>query len=271
MFIANTKIEKTSILKRNQCMDTHSRKIFTYIDFEKETPPYLNLCIKTWQKNLPKGYEIIFLNEKNLKNYIPETALAQVLDKSRKDCFYCYLEYLAASVLYYNGGIFLDADTIITDKFIPSEILLSCCDAVVYGNSRNDICSGFLMAKKESTFLEELMRRLLFFMHLPEIGGYKRNFVLNNVLRDTSCDDVVVLDCEETGFRMERAMYGVFDSYLYNKYYFSNISSIEDFIKTTKGITALSNSLTPQEYKEMDEEEFLSKDIFLAKIFNVLL
>lgn len=181
------------------------------------------------------------------------------------------MEYIAAAVLYYNGGIFLDADIIMTDKYTPAEILLSSYNAVLYGYSRNDICAGFLMSKKESFFLEELMRRLLFFMHLPEPGTYKRNFVLNNVLKDTVCDEVVVLDCEETGFRMEKAMYGVYDSYLYNKYYFSNISSIEDFIKITKGITALSNSMTPKEYKDINEEEFLNKDIFLAKIFKVLL
>ena len=70
---------------------------------------------------------------------------------------------------------------------------------------------------------------------------------------------------------MEKAMYGVWDDYLYQNYYFSSLDSIEDFLKTTRGITALRNSVTNKRYKEMDVDEFLSMKFLLAKIFKVIL
>lgn len=70
---------------------------------------------------------------------------------------------------------------------------------------------------------------------------------------------------------MEKAMYGVWDDYLYQNYYFSSLDSIEDFLKTTRGITALRNSVTNKRYKEMDVDEFLSMNFLLAKIFKVIL
>lgn len=68
-------------------MDKYSKKIFTYISLKKNLPPYMNLCIKTWKKNLPQGYEIIFLNEENLNQYIPKISLPQILKEAEKNVF----------------------------------------------------------------------------------------------------------------------------------------------------------------------------------------
>ena len=91
------------------------------------------------------------------------------------------------------------------------------------------------------------------------------------MLKEDNSLSAIVLDCEESGYLMEKAMYGVSNSYLYKKYYFSDICSIEDFIKITKGITFLQTNNTPKIYNKMSEDEFLKQEILLSKIFRVLL
>lgn len=244
-------------------------KIFTYLDFEPEKiPPYLNLCIKTRRKYLPDGYETVILNKKNLAKYLPKN----LLPGHRNKCsFPHFFDYLSALVLYENGGIFMDADTIMTDSFCEYLPIFERRDVVLFGMNKFNICPGFIKAEKKSPFIEELIRRYIFKSYLPVQKNSKRNFVINDVMSYFDEEDVTVLDCEKTGYYMEKSIYGVFDSYLYKQYYFENYSPLEDFIKTAKGLTALHNSLTPQKFKTMDEKKFLNQEILLSKIFKTIL
>ena len=253
-------------------MNDEKNFIFTYLNLPKESPSYINLCIKTWQKYIPEGYNVAILNPENLKNYISSEILNKnIYDRISSDFSFLAYEYIAAAVLYCNGGIFLEPGIIMTEKFSPPEILLSKFEIILYGSSKTNICPGFIMAKKESEILEELLRRLTFFLYLPETKNYRHLMLLKDMLKENYSSTAVVLDCENTGYLMEKALYGVCNSYLYSKYYFSNICSIEDFIKTTKGLTFLQVQNTPEIYKKMSEQEFLKQDILLSKIFKTLL
>ena len=249
----------------------NKNKIFVFGLYTQTIPPYLNLCLKTWRKNLPDGYEIIFLNENNIYDYIPAKFLPLMHTESNCILRAYFYEYISAAVLYYNGGIFLDRDVIITEKFLPPDILLSRYNLVLYGNSAFDICHGFMMANQYCPLLKELMNRLVLLLKNPAPRNFKKNEVLKNVLKDYLLQDTLVLDAEETGYCMEKAMYGVFSSYLYNRYYFTDIGNVEDFCNVTKGITALNDSFSPEKYRQMSEKEFLNQEILLAKIFKVIL
>lgn len=253
-------------------MNDEKNLIFTYLNLPKETPGYINLCIKTWQKYIPEGYNVVILNPENLKDYISAEILNKnIYDRISSDSSFFAYEYIAAAVLYCNGGIFLNPGIIMTDKFSPPDILLSKFEIILYGSSKTDPCAGFMMARKNASILEELLRRLAFFTYLPETQNYKPFMLLKDILKEDCSQSAIVLDCEESGYLMEKAMYGVSDQYLYSKYYFSNICNTKDFFKTEKGLTALQIENTPDIYKNMTEEEFLYQDILLSKIFKTLL
>lgn len=251
-----------------------SKKIFTY--FKEETmPPYTKLCLKTWKHNLPPGYEIIILDDKNLFKYIPENILPDSLRMKCSSEIQCsfphFFDFAAACVLYFNGGIFLDTDTIMTDKFKPEEILLENTGLIMFSEGKSNVCPGFMMANKGSLALEELIRRYQFTYYLPKNKKSERNYLINDVLAEFSSKDVMLLECEDYGYFMEKTMYGIFNEYIYKKYYFSDACKTEDFFENSKGLTALHNSITPQKYKKMKENEFLEQNILLAKIFKHIL
>lgn len=241
-------------------ISNQKKKIFTYFEEEK-IYSYLNLCIKTWQKNISDDYEVVKLNSKNISSYIPQNKLP---DPTRAKCsFLHFLDYVSAAVLFYNGGIFLSPEIILTNNFcekiLVDETLLQRTDLVLFSRSqKHEFCSGFMMANKGSKIL----------------GKYLKSFEtqsLSEVIKDVNLREVIFLDPEECGYLMESSMYGVYNEYIYSKYYFADICATEDFFKTSKGITCLNSSWTPEKYKKMSEQEFLGQDILLAKIFNEIM
>lgn len=251
-----------------------NKTIYTYFE-EKTMPPYVNLCLKTWENNIPKDYKIEKINRKNLFKYIPEKFLPDSLYakcRVEKECSFPYFyDLVAAYVLWLHGGIFLDADTIMTDKFEPQEALLEATDLVVFSDGINNVCPGFMAANKNSEVLEELIRRYKFAAFLPVNPKTPRNFIFNDTIADFSSNDVILLDCEDYGYLMEKSMYGIFNEYLYKKYYFTDVCSTADFFENSKGLTALHNSMTPEKFKKTEEKEFLNLNILLSKIFKNIL
>lgn len=251
-------------------MQSELNKIFTFLDFENGVPPYLNLCIDTWRKNLKDDFEIIILNRENFKNYIDKYLLTESVTNPSKPFTHFFCDYVAALILYSNGGIFIDADTIITDSFDTDFKLCDKYDTAVYKDTKNNMCSGFLMAQKYSKILEELIRRYRFENYLP-IRNQRRDFILDDVIKNANTEKVQFNNSRIKGFLLEEKEYGLFDEDYYRYIYFTNSYNIETFLKNTNGITALHNSLTPIKYKYMSEKEFLNQDILLSKIFRVLL
>lgn len=245
-------------------------KIFTFLN-DTDHPPYLNLCIKTWHLNKPENYEIKILNNDNLHEALPKDALAKFQKQTGQCSFPHFIDYLAALVLYHNGGIFLDADTIFTQKIDTNDVLLNSTDLVVFAQNKKDICSGYMMANKDSAILEEIIRRYEFASYLPINNNQKRNFIISDAAKEFSLNDILYLDCEDCGYLMEKTLFGVSSDYIYKKYYFYDICSTSDFFKNSKGITALRNTITPDNYKKMTEQEFLSQDILLSKVLGRIL
>jgi mannosyltransferase OCH1-like enzyme len=88
----------------------YEKTIFSFWEPTGSMTPYLELCVRTWKRNLP-GYEIIFLDYSNLGNYLPEgtyemTVLKRLPLMMQKDA-------VMVAVLKEHGGIFMDADTLV--------------------------------------------------------------------------------------------------------------------------------------------------------------
>jgi mannosyltransferase OCH1-like enzyme len=94
----------------------------------KKMPPYIKACLKTWYKHIP-NLQVNIINHYNINEYLPTSILG--------DGFYALSlamqsDVVSAYVLASRGGIFMDADTIVTaDPFERG--LLSDDKAVFFG------------------------------------------------------------------------------------------------------------------------------------------
>jgi hypothetical protein len=124
----------------------HRQTIFTFWEPKGNMTPYLALCFKTWQKHLP-DYEIIILDYSNIGRYLPEETLDFAVLKQlplamQKDA-------VMVAVLQEHGGIFLDADTLVTGDVIPFLLLLEQTETVMI-----DTYCNFLAARPGAHLLQ---------------------------------------------------------------------------------------------------------------------
>lgn len=88
-------------------------KYFIYWDnlTNKPPPEYITLCINKMKRIF--GESLFIINKHNLKKYVPKLppyfhSIPKIAIK---------VDYLRIALLYYHGGCYLDADTIIFPKF----------------------------------------------------------------------------------------------------------------------------------------------------------
>ena len=77
-------------------------------------PTYIKLCMKTMKKHLGTKYNLIFLNEKTIKEYLPN--LRNDFDNLK---IQQKVDYYRIALLYKYGGIWIDADIIVMRDFDP--------------------------------------------------------------------------------------------------------------------------------------------------------
>ena len=89
-------------------------KYFIYWDNLSNKPPpeYITLCINKMKQIFGESLSII--NKNNLKKYVPK--LPPYFHRIPKIAI--KVDYIRIALLYYHGGCYLDADTIIFPKFI---------------------------------------------------------------------------------------------------------------------------------------------------------
>lgn len=246
------------------------KNIFTFFD-NKISPAYLNLCLQTWLINAGDEYQINILNYENLHKYVPSCVLENIKKQTSSVLYPIFIDYIASVVLYHNGGVFLDADTILTEKFNFQDVLLKNSDLIVFSKGLSKVCSGFMLANRGASVLGELIKKYESVLFSSVLQGKKRNSFISDIASDFGINDIFRLDCEKNGYYMEQKLFGVVSDYIYQKYYFTNICSVDEFFENTDGIVALHNSKTPEYYKKMNEKEFLAQDILLAKILKKII
>lgn len=239
------------------------KKVFTLLNTESSEPAYLNLCLKTWEKNFSEDYEIIPLSVQNLRNYITEKYFKIVKNITPE-----VINYIKACVLYSNGGIFMDTDTLLLKEFYLPEEMLNNYEIAVFGNSPVSACLGFMMAQKGSTVLKEYITRLEKTLQQQEQTFINTNKVFNDMLSEGYNSKVLVIDAESSGYLPEKALYGVVGENLRTQLLFSSTVDSEDIFNNTKGIVSVHCKKISEEYLNMDEDEFLSQNTLLAQIFN---
>lgn len=87
------------------------KKIWTYWH-TKSLPDIINKCIENWRKYNPE-YEIVILNNSNYKEYIKE---CDIIDYPASRFHARVADFMRIHVLNQNGGIWLDASTILHES-----------------------------------------------------------------------------------------------------------------------------------------------------------
>ena len=178
--ISNTLINNTLIDNNYENMTTFS-KPYMWVYWElvngaKQPPEYISLCMDIMKKNASSNFNIIFLNEKTVFNYLPDL---------RKDINDLYIalktDYIRVSLLKKYGGLWVDADTIImTDlREIAEKLNLGidyigvgctgaiCKDQEGYGKPSNGIMGSVINGRLISRCLNKLNNKLDDYYNLP--------------------------------------------------------------------------------------------------------
>jgi mannosyltransferase OCH1-like enzyme len=123
----------------------YEKRIFSFWEPEGSLTPYLDLCRRTWERNLP-DFEIIFLHYSNIGLYMPEgtydmAVLTRLTPMMQKDA-------IMVAVLKEHGGVFIDADTLVTRDIAPLVRMLTEAEIVLFSTHL-----GFLAARPGSHIL----------------------------------------------------------------------------------------------------------------------
>ena len=275
--------EKKLFLKTNLEVENKKKKfIFTFWEPHEKMPGYLKLCIKTWKKFLP-DYDIKVLDYKNVKDYLGENLFSNIICKTMP--LKIQADAIRVALLKKFGGIWLDADTIITNgQFINK---LKYYELIMLGEEKNKIQNiGFIASSSNSSIINEWLKEII-----KKVNQYKENnFDLKkkrkkmkwNYLGNGIIDRLVNNSTGKTFFRLDRNKMNAFpeikyfensslsNNQRYKKFYFRK-GDPQFVINNTKGIILLHNTWTPRKFKEMSENKFLKQDVLLSRLLVNLL
>ena len=289
------KIFKIPVWNLKQEAYTMKKTIFTFWEPKENMPGYIKLCMQTWKKFLP-DYDIVVLDYKNITNWFDRKTIRKFLYKKtslpkQADC-------IRAALLYKYGGIWMDADTIITKpNFINS---ITDSDVLMIGTQTGVHGAFIYAAKPRANFITnwyaQVVKRVKIyrFVNLCKINRFlfkkilkhceNWDWFLNSILNPVVANNVFT---EKDLCVLQRDKVKAFPEHLsdlnknniapdklYRDFYFWNKDinvSVKKIIENNQGVILLHNSWTPQEYKNMSPQEFLSSDANLAKILKELL
>lgn len=254
-------------------------KIFTFWEPVENMPEYIKLCIDTWRKFLPE-YEIIILDYKTLDKWLGKDYYDKILYK--KFSLPKQADAIRCALLSKYGGIWMDADTIITSSKVR-DLLKNSSDFTIVGKH-----IAFIVANTNSKILEKwqkgIFNNLREFKYCRKIyklfckkkyklinrWDYLGNGILDKFLENATEKEFYSIDASQNSIFPEKVWNNdpeMKPRELYTDFYFNNSFSL-DFLEKNCGMILLHNSWTPDEYKNMTQEKFLEQDITLAKILK---
>lgn len=268
------------------------KRIFTFWEPKENIPAYIKLCMQTWYKFLP-DYEIVVLDYENLRDWIrPETYNAIVF---KRMSLAKQSDALRAALLNEHGGIWLDADTIITgNDFITRN---PNADVIMIGRPKTDgvIYGAFIYAAHAHTaFISEwynaLPRRIAKYRFMykhkiirkfmksawraAENWDYCVNAIIDKLGKKYTVPDFYCIDRDDIGalpeYQSPLNVDNIDKAELYKRFYFEP-ENAKSVLKNTHGIILLHNSWTPANYRNMTEKQFMSQNILLTNILKELL
>lgn len=259
-------------------------RLFTFWEPKEKMPAYIRLCMQTWQKFLPEC-EVVLLDYSNLEEWLGKDVYDEILFRDfslpkQADAIRCAL-------LKKYGGLWLDADTILTSPqvkdylMIDSElVMISKHLAFIKANNNSKIIADWynqiqynLKFYKDVKYQNNAVQKILHPRRYRRVENwdYLGNYILHKMLKTKNKKKFFSIDRMEINALPElnnKKNDNLVENY--QNFYFENDYS-QDVIKNTKGIILLHNSWTPQQFLEMNEEEFLSRNNTLSNVLKTVL
>ena len=259
-------------------------RLFTFWEPKEKMPAYIRLCMQTWKKFLPEC-EVVLLDYSNLEEWLGIDVYDEILFKDfslpkQADAIRCAL-------LKKYGGLWLDADTILTSPqvkdylMIDSElVMISKHLAFIKANNNSKIIADWynqiqynLKFYKDVKYQNNAVQKILHPRRYRRVENwdYLGNYILHKMLKTKNKKKFFSIDRMEINALPElnnKNNDNLVENY--QNFYFDNDYS-QDVIKNTKGIILLHNSWTPQQFLQMNEEEFLSRNNTLSNVLKTVL
>lgn len=259
-------------------------RLFTFWEPKEKMPAYIRLCMQTWKKFLPEC-EVVLLDYSNLEEWLGKDVYDEILFKDfslpkQADAIRCAL-------LKKYGGLWLDADTILTSPqvkdylMIDSElVMISKHLAFIKANNNSKIIADWynqiqynLKFYKDVKYQNNAVQKILHPRRYRRVENwdYLGNYILHKMLKTKNKKKFFSIDRMEINALPElnnKNNDNLVENY--QNFYFENDYS-QDVIKNTKGIILLHNSWTPQQFLQMNEEEFLSRNNTLSNVLKTVL
>ena len=265
-----------------------NKRIFTFWEPKSNMPGYLHLCMLTWAKFLP-DYEVVVCDYSNLGDYLDKNTISKILCKEmslpqQADC-------VRAALLKTHGGIWLDADTIITSKDCFKWMTKS--EVVMIGRPKtNRLHVGFIYTSKPNadfisawySALPSRIRdyRLFYWLVFPRLifrkkwremknWNYCANAIINPIWKDFPPDKFMLVDRDSIGAVPDLLNVMSADiplRKLYHHFYLEKGDLKTKVMDHNQGIVLLHNSRMPKSYRNMTADEILRQDILLADLLK---
>lgn len=259
-------------------------RLFTFWEPKEKMPAYIRLCMQTWKKFLPEC-EVVLLDYSNLEEWLGKDVYDEILFRDfslpkQADAIRCAL-------LKKYGGLWLDADTILTSPqvkdylMIDSElVMISKHLAFIKANNNSKIIADWynqiqynLKFYKDVKYQNNAVQKILHPRRYRRVENwdYLGNYILHKMLKTKNKKKFFSIDRMEINALPElnnKNNDNLVENY--QNFYFENDYS-QDVIKNTEGIILLHNSWTPQQFLEMNEEEFLSRNNTLSNVLKKVL
>lgn len=269
-------------------INNDKKYIFTFWEPKEEIPGFLQLCIKTWEKFLV-DYEIIVLDYNLTKLYIGEDLFSKIISKDMP--IMVQSDAIRIAILNKFGGIWFDADTIVLNgEFIKC---FQDFELAMIKNKTGFHYISFIYASKNSVIINEWLKKIIYNVHKfkniinnrenttnwkqswkkVNVWYYLGNGIIDNLIRNFRGKHYFGIEWEKLGVFPEMKYFENTSLNIYQTYksfYFTK-GDPDIALNISKGLIFLHNSWTLSKYKNMSEEEFLSKDILLSKLFAKLL
>lgn len=220
------------------------------------------------------------LDFKTAKDYLGENLFSKIIFKQLS--LQMQADAIRVALLKIYGGIWFDADTIITDGSFLKK--LEDYELVMIGDEKTKTQHiGFLYASYNSSFLNlwlnEIIKRIEI---LKQFAGKKKLNLRWNYLGNDIIDRILINNTNKKFLRLDRKkIYAVPECIFirnlslnlkgkYQEFYFHQ-GNPNIILNSTKWIILLHNSWTPSFYKRMSKKEFLKTDILLSRLIAKIL
>ena len=258
---------------RNVPLSEHNNNepinLFTF--WEGNTPPaYIEMCIATWFKHLPNA-NLTVINYENIHEWVDVYVNIAEL---KKFSFAMQSDVISSVILAKYGGVFIDADTIVTGRNCLDFFSQDDARLKAFGiPDRGEFHVAVLSAKRNNPavlfWMDEACRRVN-----SGTREYAWNFLAGDILEKLTKnelykDDFNIIDRTISGNILESKYKAN-----YKNFYFGDTDTEPgDVISRCKNdIISLHNSWTPKEYSTLNTvQDIFNQSNLLTKIFRYIL